>query len=46
MGLRIQPVDALKIRAPFWKKEEASDCERWVDARGSNDAAAARWTDS
>ena len=37
-------MDALKIRAPFWKKEETPEGERWVDARGSDDAAAARWS--
>lgn len=37
-------MDALKTRAPFWKKEETAEGERWVDARSSDDAAAARWT--
>lgn len=37
-------MDALKTRAPFWKKEETPEGERWVEARGSDDAAAARWT--
>ena len=36
-------MDALKTRAPFWKKEETPDGERWVDARASDEAAAARW---
>ena len=36
-------MDALKTRAPFWKKEETPAGERWVDARASDDAAAARW---
>lgn len=36
-------MDALKTRAPFWKKEETSAGERWVEARASDDAAAARW---
>ena len=36
-------MDALKTRAPFWKKEETPDGERWVDARASDDAAATRW---
>lgn len=36
-------MDALKTRAPFWKKEETPDGERWVDARASDDAAAGRW---
>jgi molybdopterin synthase catalytic subunit len=39
-------MDYLKTRAPFWKKEETPDGERWVDARASDDAAAARWGDS
>jgi molybdopterin synthase catalytic subunit len=37
-------MDFLKTRAPFWKKEETPDGERWVDARASDDAAAARWS--
>lgn len=37
-------MDALKTRAPFWKKEETPEGERWVDARVSDDAAAVRWT--
>ena len=36
-------MDYLKTRAPFWKKEETPDGERWVEARASDDAAAARW---
>ncbi|MDP1926890.1 MAG: molybdopterin synthase catalytic subunit MoaE [Thiobacillus sp.] len=36
-------MDALKTRAPFWKKEETPEGERWVDARSSDDSAAARW---
>jgi molybdopterin synthase catalytic subunit len=36
-------MDYLKTRAPFWKKERTPDGERWVDARASDDAAAARW---
>ena len=36
-------MDALKTRAPFWKKEETPAGERWVEARVSDDAAAARW---
>lgn len=37
-------MDALKTRAPFWKKEETPQGERWVEARASDDAAAARWS--
>lgn len=36
-------MDFLKTRAPFWKKEKTPDGDRWVDARQSDDAAAARW---
>ena len=36
-------MDYLKTRAPFWKKEETPEGERWVDARASDDAAASRW---
>ena len=36
-------MDYLKTRAPFWKKEETPTGTRWVDARGSDDTAAARW---
>jgi len=36
-------MDYLKTRAPFWKKEATANGARWVDARVSDDAAAARW---
>ncbi|NEX20720.1 molybdopterin synthase catalytic subunit MoaE [Thiorhodococcus mannitoliphagus] len=36
-------IDALKTGAPFWKKEQGEDGERWVEARASDDAAAGRW---
>jgi molybdopterin synthase catalytic subunit len=37
-------IDALKTRAPFWKRETFSDGRaRWVEARASDDQAAARW---
>jgi molybdopterin synthase catalytic subunit len=36
-------MDFLKTRAPFWKKEATPAGERWVDARDSDEAAAARW---
>jgi molybdopterin synthase catalytic subunit len=39
-------MDYLKTRAPFWKKEETPSGTRWVDARGSDDAAASRWEGS
>ncbi len=36
-------MDYLKTQAPFWKKEATAEGDRWVDARASDDAAAARW---
>ena len=36
-------MDYLKTQAPFWKKESTPDGERWVEARASDDEAAARW---
>ena len=36
-------IDYLKTRAPFWKKEDTPDGARWVEARASDDDAAARW---
>ena len=39
-------MDYLKTRAPFWKKERLPQGTRWVDARASDDAAAARWDES
>ena len=36
-------MDFLKTQAPFWKLEEDGGDATWVDARTSDDAAAARW---
>jgi molybdopterin synthase catalytic subunit len=36
-------MDYLKTRAPFWKRELRASGERWIEARGSDDDAAARW---
>ncbi len=36
-------MDYLKAQAPFWKKETTPEGERWVEARASDEAAAARW---
>ncbi len=37
-------MDWLKTKAPFWKREEWTDgSTRWVEAKGSDDAAAERW---
>jgi molybdopterin synthase catalytic subunit len=36
-------MDYLKTRAPFWKQVEQADGRTWVEARGVDDKAAARW---
>jgi molybdopterin synthase catalytic subunit len=36
-------IDWLKTQAPFWKLEEGEAGARWVEAKASDDAAAARW---
>jgi molybdopterin synthase catalytic subunit len=36
-------MDYLKTQAPFWKREERSGEASWVEAKGADDAAAARW---
>lgn len=36
-------MDWLKTKAPFWKLEEGEAGGTWVDARESDEAAAARW---
>jgi molybdopterin synthase catalytic subunit len=36
-------MDYLKTRAPFWKREDTADGPRWVEARASDDTAAAKW---
>jgi molybdopterin synthase catalytic subunit len=36
-------IDRLKTGAPFWKRERRGDDAAWVEARGSDDVAAARW---
>ena len=36
-------MDYLKTKAPFWKREVTAEGARWVDARETDDSAAARW---
>ena len=36
-------MDYLKTRAPFWKQVEKASGSSWVEARATDDAAAARW---
>lgn len=37
-------IDWLKTKAPFWKREETPNGERWVEAKDSDNAAASRWS--
>lgn len=37
-------MDYLKTEAPFWKKEQTAEGERWVEAKTSDDEARERWT--
>lgn len=39
-------IDFLKTKAPFWKLEDTSEGPKWVDARSTDDDAAARWVRS
>jgi molybdopterin synthase catalytic subunit len=36
-------MDFLKIQAPFWKKEQTSEGNRWVNARQSDQMATEKW---
>jgi molybdopterin synthase catalytic subunit len=36
-------MDYLKTRAPFWKQVEGQSGKAWIEAKGADDAAAARW---
>lgn len=36
-------MDYLKTQAPFWKKEQTPEGERWVESRNSDEVAAGRW---
>ena len=37
-------VKQLKTEASFWKKEWTAEGPRWVEARSTDDSAAARWS--
>lgn len=39
-------MDYLKTNAPFWKREESAKGTSWIEARGHDDAATARWAKS
>ncbi|MBT7294421.1 MAG: molybdenum cofactor biosynthesis protein MoaE, partial [Rhodospirillaceae bacterium] len=36
-------IDWLKTSAPFWKLEERTGGEKWVEARAADDQAAEKW---
>jgi molybdopterin synthase catalytic subunit len=36
-------MDYLKTEAPFWKKEWTPEGPRWIEARDTDDHAAAKW---
>ena len=36
-------MDYLKTSAPFWKREKGPEGEHWVEAKETDDQAAARW---
>ena len=36
-------MDFLKTKAPIWKREERPDGARWIEAKDTDDVAAARW---
>lgn len=36
-------IDWLKTKAPFWKLEETGAASQWVEARATDESAAARW---
>src|SRR5215468_67467 len=36
-------MDYLKTRAPFWKQVETKSGKAWIEAKGADDTAAARW---
>lgn len=36
-------VDYLKTRAPFWKQEQRGSAIEWVEAKETDESAAARW---
>ena len=39
-------MDYLKANAPFWKSEESQQGTSWIEARGHDETAAARWAKS
>jgi molybdopterin synthase catalytic subunit len=37
-------MDYLKVSAPFWKKEQTEEGEKWLDAKKSDNNKAQQWT--
>jgi molybdopterin synthase catalytic subunit len=36
-------MDILKTKAPFWKREQGPQGDKWLDAKASDDERATRW---
>jgi len=36
-------MDILKTKAPFWKREQGPEGDKWLDAKTSDDERATRW---
>ena len=36
-------MDILKTKAPFWKREQGPEGDKWLDAKASDDERATRW---
>jgi molybdopterin synthase catalytic subunit len=36
-------MDFLKVKAPFWKKEQTDQGETWLDAKTTDDTKAQKW---
>jgi len=36
-------MDILKTKAPFWKREQRPEGDKWLDAKASDDERATRW---
>ena len=39
-------IECLKTCAPFWKAEDTDGCQRWVESRKEDEAAARKWMSS
>lgn len=37
-------IDWLKVKAPFWKREDGAEGSRWVEPQDSDEEASGRWS--